>query len=682
MVTSSAQVLGISYFGPVAGSPLIPPIVITVYFVIFFILLAGIYFFLHRRKKPILLWHKIKLLVVVALALKIFFIVGGGLLASYWLLPRPTIQTTSPSRGESNYGTNKKIEIIFDRPVSRNSLKKSISPVVPGVWIFEDSFYTTHFYRKVTFYPAQTFAPDTTYTITLNDITNTAKLSKPYTEIFSFKTQPSPRVTSVVPANEKTDVMITTPITVALSNENDALSEFNFDIEPKHPLTAKLDTHKKGYTLTSTTPFKQGTKYTLTVKKTDTVLNTTTNTVIQRGNTTQEYQGTFTTKEAPGIVHFEPSENNVSPTVPIEISFSAPMDRKSVEENFSIIPTVPGSLTWKDDQSLTFTPQKLQYETVYTVKIAKGTKSLEGGFFEQDAVKTFTTIGHVAVSQFFPENGWNAVGIGNQIKVTFDQDVDKKSAESHFSLNPAVTGTFTWDGTTLLFTPSKNFTYSTQYKITVGSGVKSIRGLDSTKQFEASFTTQEGTFKLAVPIYLQQHALSCEISAVRMALAYKGVQLSEGTLLDQVGLDPTLHSGNIWGNPNNAFVGNVDGRQMADGYGVHWAPIGRVARMHRPAQEFQGWDITQLTKAISDGNAVVLWVYSGGGYPTSWMTPDGQKIFAYRDEHAVTAVGYVGPANNPSQMVINDPLTGQVYWQRAFFDRKWNSFGRAGVVVY
>jgi uncharacterized protein YvpB len=682
MVDTSAQVLGLSYFGPVAGSPLIPPEVITFYFIIFFALLAVIYFFLHKKKKPVLIWHKIKLFVVVALALKIFFIVGGGLIAAYWLLPTPSVQTTTPLASENNYSTKNKIEVIFDRPVSRSSLEKSIEPAVPGVWVFENSLYSTHFYRKVTFYPTQSLAPDVKYTIALSNIKNPLKISKPYSYNFSFKTQPSPHIVGVTPVSGTGDVAITTPITIALSDKNDSVSEFDFEINPSHSIAAKLDAKKKSYTLSPSTPFKQGTKYTLTVKKTDIILNIPTNTVVQRSNTTQEYEGSFTTREAPGILQFTPAENNVSANAPIVISFSEPMDKKSVEENFSITPLVLGNFTWKDDQSLTFAPTRLANETKYTVTVKKGAKAQGSGFLEQDVVKTFTTIGHVKVAQFAPTDGWFAVGIANQIKTTFDQEVDKKSAESKFSISPQVPGTFSWDSNTMIFTPSQDFIFSTKYKVTIASGVKSIRGLDANKNFEMSFTTQEQTVKLAVPAYLQQHALSCEIAALRMALAYKGHLLSEETLLEQIGVDPTPHSGNIWGNPHNAFVGNVDGRQMVDGYGVYWNPIARVARMYGSATEFQGWGITQLTQALSEGNAVVIWTYSSGGWPTSWNTPDGQNIFAYRDEHAVTAVGYVGPANNPSQLIINDPLTGQVYWQRAFFDKKWASFSNAGVVVY
>lgn len=45
-------------------------------------------------------------------------------------------------------------------------------------------------------------------------------------------------------------------------------------------------------------------------------------------------------------------------------------------------------------------------------------------------------------------------------------------------------------------------------------------------------------------------------------------------------------------------------------------------------------------------------------------------------------VGFVGSAKNPTQIIVNDPLVGQVYVSRAVFDKKWEIFGRSGVVIY
>jgi len=676
------DVLGASYFGPVAGSPLVPPEVVTIYFVVFFIILAVVYFILHQKRKPVHIKHKVQLLVVTALVLKLFVVIGGGFVAAYWLVPRPGIQNITPLDNSKGHEVTKKLEIIFDRPVSRNDLAKNITPEVPGVWLFEDSLYTTHLYRKLVFYPTVSFKPSTQYTVTLSNIKNVIGTSDGYDQSFTFVTQDPPGVSSVFPKNGDSDIEIGANLRIELSQPNDRVSEFDFSVSPSHPIEVRLDPTKKIYTLLPKEPFKQGTKYQLTINKTDLSYNLPTNTIIERGDTTQVYDGSFTTKDAPGIESFTVSETNFLPTDPVVIIFSQAMDKTSIQNNFSITPSVTGQFIWKDDKELTFKPVSLDFETKYTVKIAKGTKSLPSGFIENDVVKTFTTIGAAKVTESYPVDKWDAVSIDAPIKITFDQEVDKTSAESQFNIQPKIDGEFTWENNTLIFQPSSPFKYSTTYNVQLKPGIKSVHGLDSTQDFSMTFATQEQTVKLAVPVMLQQHGLSCEVAALRMALEFRGVKVSEETLLSKVGVDNTPHNGDIWGDPYEAFVGNVDGKQMVDGYGVYWGPIERVAKEYRDAEDFEGWDVSSLTKAISEGNPVVIWVYSSSGWPTSWHTPGGKLIPAMRDEHAVTAVGYVGPSNNPSQLIINDPLHGQVYWARDLFDKKWASLGRSGVVVY
>ena len=676
------DVLGASYFGPVSGSPLIPPEIVTIYFVVFFIILAVAYFILHQKRKPVHIKHKVQLLVVTALVLKLFVVIGGGLVAAYWLVPRPGIQSITPLDNSKGHEVTKKLEIIFDRPVSRNDLAKNISPEVPGVWLFEDSLYTTHLYRKLVFYPTVSFKPSTKYTVSLSNIKNVIGLTDGYDQSFTFVTQDPPGISSVFPKNGDTNFEIGTNLKVDLTEPNDRVSEFDFLLTPSHPIEVRLDATKKIYTIIPKEPFKQGVKYQLSINKTNLSYNLSSNTIVERGDTVKVYEGSFTTKDAPGIESFTVSETNFLPTDPIVITFSEAMDQVSTQDNFSITPAVAGQFTWKDDKAMTFKPNKLDFETKYTVKIAKGAKSQSSGFIEKDVVKSFTTIGSVKVEESYPVDKWDAVSIDAPIKITFDQEVDKISAESQFTILPKIDGKFSWEGNTLIFKSSSPLLYSTTYKVQLKPGIKSIHGLDSAQDFSMSFTSQEQTVKLAVPVMLQQHGLSCEVAALRMALSFRGVQVSEETLLAKVGVDNTPHNGDIWGDPYEAFVGNVDGKQMVDGYGVYWGPIERVAKEYRDAEDFEGWDISSLTQKISEGNPVVIWVYSSGGWPTSWHTPSGKYITGTRDEHAVTAVGYVGPSSNPSQLIINDPLHGQVYWSRALFDKKWQSFGKSGVVVY
>lgn len=597
----SGSVLGIPYEYSVEGSPLIPPTYVTAYFVGFVLLVIVTYIYFYFRKRPVLLWHKVRLLVFIAVVLKVSLIGGGSWLVVYWLVPPPHVLLTNPVVQNASFAPTNKVEIYFDRPVSRSLLEKSISPEVPGRWVFENAFYATHFYRKLVFYPTYSLRPNTAYTVKLGNIRNLVGVFEPYAHEFTFTTQASPLVKTVVPATNQMEVDTQSDIVVTLDVPNNGISEFDFLITPHVDYEETLDDKRMTYSLRPRTPLRPETTYQIKIQKSDVIFNLDESILEERAPAVDVYNGTFTTKKA--------------------------------------------SITSAFEQ-----------------------------LFKREEAAT--------VSGVTPLDGWTAVNIHSPVKITFDKEVDKASAQEKFSIAPKAEGTFTWVDTTMVFTPAQPLSPTTSYTITIGSGVRDTNGQVSQKTYTSAFTTQSATTKLSVPSYLQKYTLSCEIASLRMALNFRGLGLTEDDIIPKVGQDPTPHEGNVWGDPNEAFVGNIAGTQMANGYGVHWAPIARAARSYRNAEDFTGWTIADLTGAIEKNNPVVIWVYSHHGTPTSWKTPSGKEIYAVRDEHAVVAVGFVGPASNPTQVIINDPLIGQVYWSRAAFDRKWDIFGRSGVVVY
>ncbi len=283
------------------------------------------------------------------------------------------------------------------------------------------------------------------------------------------------------------------------------------------------------------------------------------------------------------------------------------------------------------------------------------------------------------------------------LEITFNKPVSRQQLKK--SIEPEVPGLWVFEDPVyathlyrkLVFYPQFTLQPETNYKVTL-SGIRNLWQITKSEDYIFAFTTQlssilgiesqESVFKLDVPILLQEHALSCEIAALRMALTYRGVNVSEDELLSKLHKDPTPHLGFIWGNPYVGFVGNVNGRQMVSGYGVYWGPIAELANKYRYAKSFEGWDTARLTQAIENNYPVVIWVYINNGKPTYWYTPSGDKIYAVPDEHAVTVVGFMGTAKNPSYVIVNDPLVGQTYWTREMFEDKWGIFGRSGVLVY
>ena len=87
-----------------------------------------------------------------------------------------------------------------------------------------------------------------------------------------------------------------------------------------------------------------------------------------------------------------------------------------------------------------------------------------------------------------------------------------------------------------------------------------------------------------IAIDYQDHPLSCEAAALKMALSKEGVQIGEDDLLVLMGRDNRPaeldSSGRLvrWGNPNLAYVGDPDGKlQSYIGYGAYAGPVAKAA---------------------------------------------------------------------------------------------------------
>ena len=163
----------------------------------------------------------------------------------------------------------------------------------------------------------------------------------------------------------------------------------------------------------------------------------------------------------------------------------------------------------------------------------------------------------------------------------------------------------------------------------------------------APSSTPASKIVLKVPIYHQQHALSCEAASLRMALATFGVQMPENDLLAALARDPTPRKviGDTvqWGDPDVGFVGSWDGVYLKDGYGVYEKPIADLAMSYgfETTKYGKNVDPKQLYESVREGYPSVVWmpydmVVKGRG---SWVTPAGKKIPYVVTEHAVVLAG-------------------------------------------
>jgi len=189
---------------------------------------------------------------------------------------------------------------------------------------------------------------------------------------------------------------------------------------------------------------------------------------------------------------------------------------------------------------------------------------------------------------------------------------------------------------------------------------------------------------LAVPYHHQQHNLSCEVASLFMALKYRGVNVTENELIAQLPTsDPgPRNTGNIWGDPELGFVGNINGSMPNTGYGVYEQPIDNLALKYRPAKIIASGTVASLVAELANGNPVVVWGVIGRGRDISWQTSAGLAIDARMDEHARTLIGFTGTSDNPQLMILLDPIFGEIRMNIADFSSNWAKMENRAVVVY
>jgi uncharacterized protein YvpB len=197
---------------------------------------------------------------------------------------------------------------------------------------------------------------------------------------------------------------------------------------------------------------------------------------------------------------------------------------------------------------------------------------------------------------------------------------------------------------------------------------------------------------LAVKLDYQDHNLSCEAAALKMALAYEGIAIDELTLMRYMSVDtrPAKFDARgrlvAWGDPAKAYVGNVDGHiERYTGYGVYQAPVARAAiragaNVLAAGSGLYGSGIASsaIYNAVLDGHPVVAWISNTYHVvPLSlYVAYDGATVWYTITEHAVTVVGV-----RPGAVLINDPWFGQAWHSKAQFESAYKTFNHMAVIV-
>ena len=263
-----------------------------------------------------------------------------------------------------------------------------------------------------------------------------------------------------------------------------------------------------------------------------------------------------------------------------------------------------------------------------------------------DSIFAFTSLPKVI--NLSPENKAQNISLESPIVIKFDKPIRRKKIQ--ISISPEVHGQWKFEDPiienhlfrTLVFIPVINFKPDTQYQIKL-ENIEGF-GFQKANSFQFVFKTETAEqislqkielsvadkskknqqneaeiISLPKPVELepkatmleisldwQDYSLSCEAASLKMALAGKGVFVSEDEIMEKIGYDLTSHQGNVWGNPYKKYVGDINGKICRTGYGVYWEPVAKAAQNWREAESFSGWEIKDLIQEIKAGNPIVV----------------------------------------------------------------------------
>ena len=192
-----------------------------------------------------------------------------------------------------------------------------------------------------------------------------------------------------------------------------------------------------------------------------------------------------------------------------------------------------------------------------------------------------------------------------------------------------------------------------------------------------------------VTFIYQSHNLSCEEAATSMALTHQGMHLSQDQILAGLGVDntPVVVSNGVvvsWGNPDRAFVGNVNGLESnRTGYQANPRALMRVINSHGgrviewAEPGVQGYISAQeiYAQVLAD-HPVVAYATWDWRYHTrhDYRSEDGNMVawIGPADAHVYTVVGV-----SSGSVLVNDPIRGQYWVSKGSFEAAYSDFNMA-----
>lgn len=356
-------------------------------------------------------------------------------------------------------------------PVQRDEIQIDIYPEVDLDRYWDGVIFNQKLHLK----PKHLLYPNQIYKIKVRNVKNPIGSSVSEFD-FTFRTESFPEVINFSPDPAEGKVGPNQAFEFALDKEVD-YGEFKLVSDPPF----KTDVYMFGRRLRffPKDSLKQGEEYKVSLLFTAPGLMS-----------SQLFNATYLVVTPLKITGTTPAQNVKNTSKKSEIIFTFDKILKEVrsKEFVKIEPSIEGEFSNPSEKIIKFTPKDiLPTNTNFEVTVAKNIQAEDGAMLEKDFVLKFKTAGPVKVESVSPQ-GWG-VSLNPTISITFDQKIDKKTAQERFAISPKVNGSFSWSGNTMYFVPSVSLSLFQQYGFSLAIGIIGPGGEPSEKAFSYGFKT-------------------------------------------------------------------------------------------------------------------------------------------------------------------------------------------------
>jgi hypothetical protein len=257
------------------------------------------------------------------------------------------------------------------------------------------------------------------------------------------------------------------------------------------------------------------------------------------------YNATLVDRRPPTLSHVSLSakaggDDRLAQTLTaIDLSFSEPVDRTSVEGRFRIDPYVGGTFTWDGSTTAIYTPaRKLPPATEFAVSVDAGFTDVEGNP-APDASEPFVfrTIGQPVVLSMTPESGSTGVATDTVVRLQFDRLMDTGSVDDATTVVPAVGYRASWTGPDLTIAFDSPLPFGTLFTVGVGSDAADTDGSHLAAPFSGTFTTVAAG--LGIETVVPAHGVAGIGTRTPIAIIFDG-PIDPASVADAIRITPAI----------------------------------------------------------------------------------------------------------------------------------------------